>query len=284
MFVCTLLLGSASYAAAQSAKVKVVSSGQATELTHVLATRYVPAGGQAEIRILFSATDPKGLALADGFGDDRNLMRWLMESNTPAVKVTFNEGDEANFQLGTYGIGSSNYSGGGHSSGGDTTGVFRKLSLTKDKVAGELKHEAAGNYVLSGAFQTAVMTVTEAPSIKGPKVAASPQAQTLLAFARAMGKMDFKGAQPYAADDIEASMKEAKEMMGDAGLRQMIKERFGDPKVLQAMLNSPDVTLAESGDQARISLTKKTKNASGESSETESFKFVKVDGKWKMAM
>ena len=266
------------------AKVTIVTKdGKSIALPYVAATRYVAASGEAEIRLLFASADPKGIALADPFGEDTAVGRWLMERKVPAVKVTFKEGDEVNFQANTYNVGEFNYSGGGHASGGETRGVFRKLNLEKDRIAGDVKYEL-GSSAFAGNFTSALTTVNEAPAIKGPKVAASPQAEVLIAFARAMGKMDFAAAQQYAADDVQASMKEAREFMGEAGLKKMIKERFGDPKVLQTILNSPDVALAEAGDRAKISLTKKTKDKDGESSTTESFTFVKVDNKWKMTM
>jgi hypothetical protein len=279
---CALFLTAVTPLGAQDAsQVVVVREGQRVELGHVKAVRYASAEGEVEIRLLFASATPEGVVLADSFGRD-TVARWVRSSGAIAVKVSFEEQSPEQYSMTAY-VGDSTLSGGGTVSGGDRRGVFKALDLGEDRIAGELEHEM-GSVALSGTFRATLAGAAEAPAVTAASVAASPQARVLLEFARAMRRMDFEAAQQHAAGDVRAEMEEAKEMLGEEVVKDMIEERFGDPVALEQRLGSAEASLRETGDSAVISLVKKTVHEDGHSTETESYRFVKVGDAWKITM
>lgn len=280
ILTCIILVSLLSLSAEAASKAKLVKEGKSTALTMVTATRFAPADGPAEIFLLFT---PKkaDVVMVNSFGEDSMaLVRYAMESNTTAVKVSFKEKDVENYSLSVYSNGEQ-FSTGGHSSGGETRGVFKKVDIKADKISGEIKFDGPPG-AISGIFDAAIATIKEAPTVKGAAVAKSPQAATLIGFAKAMAKMDIKAAQAYSARNLQEEFGKAKEMIGEAELRKFAKETFGDHKKLEKLLKSEGASLAESGDMARIRLTEKFKDANGEGSHTQTHSFVKVNGKWKV--
>jgi hypothetical protein len=263
-------------AAAQTSKVTIVKDGKTVALTHAVAARIIKPEGQPEIRILWTSKPPQGLVLADPFGDDMAVREWLDANKASAVQVSFTEGEHQNFSLNTYFIGDSNYAGGGTSMGGETTGIFKKLDVSKDTIAGEVLHEP-GTAKLTGTFSAKLETAPTPTRTTGAAVATSAQAKVLQSFAAAMSKMDFAAAAPHSAADVKQKFDEAKEAIGEDGIKEMMTERFAN---LKAMLAGPDVTLEESGDKSRIRIVKKD----GSSTETTTFSFVRVGGEWKVSM
>jgi hypothetical protein len=263
-------------ASTQSSKITVVKDGKTVTLSHAVAARIAKAAGAPEIRILWTSVPPTGLVLADPFGDDMGVREWLSGNKAAAVQVSFTEGEHENFSLNTYHIGETNYAGGGTSSGGETRGIFKKLDVTKDTVSGEVMHDP-GSATIRGTFTAKLETAPTPTQITGAAVAKSAQARVLESFAAAMMKMDFAGAQPHAAADVKKEFEEAKEAIGEDGVKEMMKERFAN---LKAALAGPDVTLEESGDRSRIRIVKKD----GSSTETTTFSFVRVGGQWKVRM
>jgi hypothetical protein len=279
---CVLLAAMVAPAAAQdSSRVVMVRDGKTIELRHVKGARYVPDGGEAEIKLLFASEEPAGVVLVDDFGRD-NVGRWVQERGALAVKITFEEGSPEHFQMAAY-TGETMISGGGTASGEDRVGVFRAVDIGADRIAGELDHEMA-SVALSGRFSVSLARAAEAPAVTGAAVAASPQAAALLGFARAMQRMDLAAAQQYGAGDVRAEMEEAREMLGEGALKAMIEERFGDPAALERRLASEEASLQVSGESAVIRLVKKTVYEDGHSTETESYRFVKVGDAWKITM
>jgi hypothetical protein len=281
---CLLIAGfglAAPVAAQDTSDVVMTRDGARTELRHVRATRFVPESGEAEIRLLFSSADPGDVVLADAFGRD-TVARWVQASGAIAVKVSFEETTPEQFQVTAY-TGETMVSGGGHASGGERIGAFRALDLAADRVSGELDNEM-GSVALSGTFRASLAPAAETPAVTGAQVASSPQARVLLEFARAMSRMDLEAAQPHAAGDLRAQMAEAAEMLGKEAITEMIAERFGDLAALERRLGSQEASLQESGDRAVITLVKKTVYEGGHSTESESYRFVKVGSDWKISM
>lgn len=270
-------------APASRSQVAVVQEGGGrVDLQHVRGARYKPASGEAEIRLLFTSADPGDIAVADAFGSDA-VTAWVRKSGASAVQVSFPEANPEQFQVNFVNINGRSISGGGTSSGGETRGVFKKIEMAGERVSGELMHKT-GDLSLSGTFEVRASSVSAAASITGAAVARSPQGQALLAFARALSKEDLMAAQAHAAGDVKGELEEMKKMLGPNAIKELVKEQFGDMAAFTRRLGSPEASLQESGDAAKISLVRKTKEASGESTETTSFRFVRVDGQWKIQM
>jgi hypothetical protein len=267
-------------ALAQSA-VKLVSNGKTHTLKHMKAVRYVPNDGNAEMMLLFASSDPKEVVLADALGEDSFAVgRWAEASNSPAVMVKFKENEAANFSLNVYSDGQM-VALGGHASGGETVGPFKTINVTDKAANGEVMYSAADR-IITGTFKGAVATIREATAIKGAKVASSPQAAALLSFGKAMAKNDLKSAAAQADGDFEKSMAEAKEAFGEELFKEFVAEAFGNPKDLEKQLKSPETMLLEDGDRSEIRLITKTSSGEGSSTSTKTFRFAKVDGKWKI--
>jgi hypothetical protein len=280
--VTLAILGADARAAQDRSQVAVEDAGKRIELRHVVGARYSPASGEAEIRLLFASADPAGVVLADTFGGDQ-VTQWVAKSGASAVRVTFPEANPEQYQIGYFNVNGRNVTGGGTASGGATRGVFKTIDVAADRVSGELMftfHEMG----LSGAFAARLPSVKEAAGITGAAVGKSAQAQALLAFARALAKQDLKAAQAYAAGDVMSELEELKKTVGAAAVKEIVQEQFGDLALLQRRLGSAEAMLRESGDTAVISLTKKTKDQHGESTETQTFRFLREDGKWKVHM
>ena len=277
--VATLFLCPALFAAS---KVKLAKEGsKPVALSNVTAVRFAPAEGPVEVFLLFSDVKPQGLTMVGPFGEESfAVAKWAQEASAHAVQVSYKEGDESNYSLSVYG-GDENFSSGGSRSGPGMIGVFKKINGTESKIAGELNWDGPPG-VLSGTFDAQPETVHEAPVIKGAAVAKSAEAAALLGFTRAMSKFDLKAAQPFAARSLDEEFGKAKAEMGEKAVKEMIKAMIGDPKKIEALLKSDGASLQEMGDKATIKLKETIKDANGEGSTTQTFSFLKIDGKWKV--
>jgi hypothetical protein len=277
---CVLLLLLCSEAAwAQSAKTKLVSNGKTHALKFVSATRIVRQSGEAEMRILFASMDPAGLPLANEFATDEFAVpRWARSTGAAAVVITFAEKKTERSALTFYLPGGAMLSAEATRSGKAGRGAFKKLLIKGDLISGELSQKSPPG-TLSGTFKITARTVREASERRGSEVSSTPQAVTLLAFAKAMRKVDVKNGQKYVAGDLSASVARLKKDFGDAAVKTLMRDRFGDLKQLERDLQGAQTTLLESTDRSELRLIRQRGSAPGTS---ELYPFVKVDGTWKL--
>jgi hypothetical protein len=280
--LCVLVAASPLSPGSEQSRVSVEHEGRRIEMSHVKAARYTPASGDVEIRLLFASQDAREVVVADAFGRD-TIRRWVLQTGASALAITFPESSPEQYTVQVYNVGDQSLSGGGTSSGGETRGVFSAISTSGDRVTGELKFTMAG-MAMAGAFEAALGGAAEAQAVTGKTVVTSPQGQTLLAFARAMSRMDLKAAQPHFDGDIQKDVEEMRKVFGPDGLKELLDEQFGDPNQLEQRLASPEAALREDGDKATITVTRRSKTELGESSETTTFQFIRVGGAWKIRM
>jgi hypothetical protein len=277
-----LLVCAAAPAFAQTSKAKLVAGGRTHALKSVGATRFVPHSGESEIRILFASVDCSGVPLADEFVPDGFAVpRWARTSGAAAVLVSYAEKKPEISRLTFFFPEGAMLSGEAKRSGKAGRGAFRKLDLKGEQLSGELSHKSAPG-ALTGTFKVRVRTVREATLLTGPAVGLSQQAAALLAFAKAMRKLDLKGAQRYADGDLAAGIAGLKKDFGDQAVKALVRDRFGDLKSLQRDLGAPAASLRESSDRAEIGLVSAKKDGKVTQSRAETYRFTRVDGAWKV--
>lgn len=243
-------------------------------LPHVQALKFVPNSGPARIHILFAAQEPVGVTLSDAFGDAGfSLANWTKSSGAAALKLEFAENDLENFSLNTYNAGGDDMALGGHHSGDGVQGIFKSIDIKDGKICGVIQYDGPGGAV-SGKFDTPLATVSEPALIKGSQVGKSEPARVLLSFVRALTKFDFAAAETFSANPLIDDMNDLRKSKGDAAVKEMLKEEFGDPKELEKLLNASDAQLAEGADAAKIWVKRPGRESLSR------FGLKKKDGKW----
>jgi hypothetical protein len=250
-------------------EVQLTREGESVKLSHVTAVRYVDSAGKQEIRLLFTPDKPEGVELADAFGGD-TVNEWAVRPGSVLAKIVFEESKPEQYQLAILREGRGT-AGGGTS----TDGVVRELKVGKDVVSGVVQAQG-GEDTVSGPFEAPLTTVTAVKPVMGPVVASSAQAKALLAFARALSKKDYAGAQRHSTREVEKELREMQKEMGDEIIAEILQE-FA-PANVEKELKSAGAELHEAGDAAMIRISSTTEGMRS----SKSYRFVKVGSDWKL--
>jgi hypothetical protein len=261
-----------------ASKVQIEAGGETFALPHVQAVKVIRETGPSQVVILFAEQAAENVVLVDDFGNDDllSLGAWASKSGLLAARLSFTEGAEENYSLMLH-AGADSVSVGAHQSGSKGNGPFRKLQMKEDRISGEVYHPAPPS-TLSGTFDVPLQVIREPKWISGEAVTKSPQAAVLLAYAAAMRKFDFVAATRYSVNDEVAETKRAVEMMGETGMKAMIRETFLTEKEFAKLLGSADVSMAESPTATRFRMVRR----SGAETETSSITLLKTNGAWKV--
>lgn len=259
--------------AAGTSSVKITTETGVRKLPSVTATRLIMNDGTTRMYLLFAEKAPSDVVLVDATGSEGlSLGAWTTKANTTAVKISFVEGAEESYSLNVHSGAEMIALGGHHSGDDDIRGPFKKLEIKGDTVRGTLQ-SADGPAGISGNFDTSFNTLREPKPITGAAIAASPQGKALLAYAAAMRKHDFAGANKYSVNDETAQSKGMPTKM----LKEMMKSEFGTAAEFEKLLATSAVMVGD-GAEYHIRITRKH----GSSSETSSFGIRNVDGVWKV--
>lgn len=261
-----------------ASKVQIQAGDQQYALPHVQAVKVMRDDGPAQFVFLFTEQPAEKVVLVDDFGGDDllSLGNWASETGVLAARLSFAEGAEENYSL-TLHAGSESVAVGAHQSGGESKGPFRRLTMTGDRISGDVYHPAPPS-TLSGTFDVPLEIIRAPKWISGESLVRSPQATALLAYAAAMRKFDFAAATRHSVNDEVAETKRAIEAMGDKRMKAMIRDTFLTEKEFAKLLASPDASMAETPAAARFRIVRRD----GGATETSTITLLKIDGEWKV--
>lgn len=261
-----------------ASKVTIEAGGEKYAMPHVQAVKVVREGAPSQVVILFTEKAADDVVLVDELGNDDllSLGAWSAKSGLLAARLSFTEGAEENYSLNLH-AGPDSVSVGGHQSGGETKGPFRKLQMKGDRISGDVHHPAPPS-TLSGTFDAPLKIIREPKWITGDALVKSPQAAVLLSYAAAMRKFDYATATRYSVNDEVAETKKAVEAMGEKRMKAMLRETFMTEKEFAKWLASPDVSMAETPTMTRFKMVRRM----GSETETSTITLLKKDGAWKV--
>jgi hypothetical protein len=261
-----------------ASKVEIQAGDQKYAMPHVQAVKVIREDGASQVVLLFTEQAAEKVVLVDDFGGDDllSLGSWATESGVLAARLSFTEGAEENYSL-TLHAGSDSVSVGGHQSGGESKGPFRKLTIKENRISGDVYHPAPPS-TLSGTFDVPLRIVRAPKWTSGDAVVRSPQATVLLAYAAAMRKLDFATATRYSVNDEVVETKRAIEALGEKRMKAMLRETFLTEKEFSKLLGSADVSMAETPGATRFRIVRRQ----GTETETSTITLLKTDGEWKV--